>query len=353
MKSVCCRAEMHHPVHTYNETFSNADIQQLRADLLAGVKNPICRVCWYDESVGQISTRQDSIKNKSPQQLQAEIDQPKLKWLWIDPGNYCNLACRTCYPTFSTSVGVEWSRRYHNKNIIQIKKPNIDVLIDEDLSALETLMILGGEPFLDRKHFDLISSVISQKNCVEFNIFYVTNNIKRIPDQLLDILRQYPGIKLVVTASIDATGKQFEYIRTKGRWHDFSENMHHLISLSKVHPNLTYTANITISLLNCLYLDDLYQWLADHEISNITTAFVEGADQYSFMALSESQKQKLIKTLMESKHNLSFVAKSVATSAYDPLLIDRFWQDVEWTRSYYGLIIDDYLPKLVDLINVR
>ena len=350
MQSICCRAQAHRPLVSYRESFDHPDIKQLRQDLLQGIQNPICRVCWQDESVGLTSTRQDSIKGKSLDQMVDEVHRPRLKWLWVDPGNYCNLACRTCFPTFSTSIGVEWAKKYGDKQQIVIKKPNLDVVANEDLGGLETIMILGGEPFIDQEHLRIIDAVIQQKTHVAFTVIYVTNNTKPIPPAVVDYLQRYPDLKVVVVLSVDAVGQQFDYIRTKGHWRDFQQNFDRLDHLRGLHGNLTLTANITIGLLNCLYLDPLYTWIDQNQLSNTTVSFVEGAGQYQFKLLDPVQKQKVIQRLDASDHDLAFVSRSIQTAPYDRRLIDQFWKDVAWTREHLGLDINQYLPELVTLL---
>lgn len=350
MQSVCCRAQNHAPVSKYSETFNHPDITQLRTDLINGIRNPICKVCWQDESVGITSTRQLSIRNKSLEQLQHEIDHPKLRWLWIDPGNHCNLACRTCFPDYSTTLGVEWIKKYDSKHLLQVKKSNLGVIANEDLSDIQTLMILGGEPFLDQTHFQVIDSIITQKSDVVFTIIYITNNTKKIPDTLVGYLSRFPGINMLIVPSLDAVGQPFEYIRTRGKWQEFSSNFEHLCELRSSFSNLQVAANITIGLLNCLYLDPLYTWLHDHKITEITVSFVEGADQYSFKTFTTEQKNKVIDCLGRSKHDFDFVIKSIQSTEHQPDLIDLFWKDIDWTKSYHGIDIDDYLPDLVALL---
>ena len=350
MQSICCRAQKHSPVTSYSHSFEHAEIQQMRQDLLQGVKHPICRVCWQDESVGLVSTRQDSIKGKSIQQLEQEVESPKLKWLWIDPGNYCNLACRTCFPSFSTSLGVEWAKKYNSKQQVIVKKPNLEVIAREDLSQIQTVMILGGEPFIDQEHFKVLDSIIEQKHQVDFQIIYVTNNTRPIPDRVIDYIEKFPDLNVIVTLSLDAVEKQFEYIRTRGHWQEFSQNFDRLDAIRKQNKNLSLCANITIGLLNCLYLEPLYDWIHRNHLSNTTVSFVEGAEHYQFKVLDFDQRQQVIEHLGRSRFDLDFVIRSIQTSSYDPALVDRFWQEIDWTHNHLGLDIKEYLPDLALLL---
>lgn len=349
MRSVCCRAVNHSPVDSYDHTFRHPEIQKLRQDLISGIKNSICEVCWRDEAVGLESTRQKSLIGKNVYQIQNEIQNPRLRWIWIDPGNYCNLSCRTCYPTFSTSLGVEWSKRYQNRNIMMVKKPDLSPIVTEDLSAIETVMVIGGEPFLNLEHLDLLHSIVAQGNSHNCSVIYVTNNSKKIPEPIQNFLADFKKIRIIL--SIDAIDKPFDYIRTGGNWHEFEQNFSYLTDLKTRYSNLEIAFNITIGALNVLYLNKLYSWIQDHSGSDqITTAFVEGADQYMFGIFSYRQKQQLIENLRASPFPLDYVIDMIIKSQFDVLSLEKFWQDAEWTKSFHKLDIVDYLPELIDLI---
>lgn len=354
MKSICCRAKNHDPVTSYAHTFNHPAIQQLRQDLVNGIRNPICEVCWQDEDLGVRSTRQDSIVNKTPQEIQDEVGQPRLKWLWIDPGNYCNLACRSCFPTYSVPVGIEWAQKFQNSSMLMVSKPDLSLIDQQDFSAIESVMILGGEPFLNLEHLQIIDRVIDQKVTKNFTLRYVTNNTKRIPDRVIAYLEPSKLIKMILVLSIDAVGDQFEYIRTKGKWQDFCANFQYLRDLQSSYPNLIITVNLTISLLNCLYLDELYSWLQANGIGSrcITSAFVQGADHYSFRVLDPERKQRMITHLSRSRHDLGFVVGAIEKSDFDQNLIDKFWKETQWTKDYHGLDIHQYLPRLTQLLTI-
>jgi len=352
MKSVCCRAHNHDPVTSYAHTFDHPAVKKLRQDLVSGIRNPICEVCWRDEDLGMISTRQRSIQDKTMDQLQKEVERPQLKWLWIDPGNYCNLACRVCFPKFSVPLGIEWAEKWEDHRQLVVRRPDLSVIADQDLSAIEYVMILGGEPFLNLDHLHIIDRVIDQKNDKKFTIIYVTNNEKSMPDRLVTYLKSFESIKFQIVLSIDAVEDQFEYIRTKGHWSNFCANLQYLRDLQSKHDNLQISVNCTIGLLNCLYLDELYTWLHTHDIeaSHITAAFVEGADHYSFRVLDQDRKKRVVDHLSQSRHDLNYVIGAIEQSDFDQELIGQFWKETAWTKHYHGLDVHQYLPRLTQLL---
>lgn len=354
MRSVCCRAktQFHEPILSYADTFKSVEIQKLRADLIAGVKNPICETCWRDESLGVASTRQIHMKGRTFQDIQQEIKNPHLRWLWLDPGNYCNLSCRVCFPQFSTNVGVERAERLQDKTHIVIHKPNLSVIDKEDFSSLEFVMILGGEPFLNLEHVSVLEAIIRggrSKNCA---LTYVTNNSRSLPDDILRLAPEFGTLRLLL--SVDAIGQQFEYIRTNGKWDQFESNLRYLRDCQRQIENLDIWANVTIGALNCMYLGDLYDWLSDNGIDHnkITSAFVEGHAYYGFSLFDTKQKQIIIDYLRQQRHDFGFVIGQIEQSAHDPALSEQFWAECAWTASRYGMRAEDYLSRLTKILGL-
>jgi len=340
---------------SYAESFNHPDIQQMRQDLLLGKRNPICRVCWSDENLGMVSTRQLSIKDKPIEVLEKEVTNPKLKWLWADPGNYCNFACRTCFSEFSTNLGVEQAKRYSNDNLLIVRKPDLSIMADQDLSEIDTVMILGGEPFLNLEHLAIVDAVIQQKQTKDFTVIYVTNNSKPLPNRVVEYLRLYPAIRVIIVLSLDAVEQQFDYIRTNGKWTDFEQNFKYLCDLKAQGLRLSFNVNTTISVMNLCYLDSLYDWMFTNRIdtqANLTTSFVEGCDHYSFKVLGAKQKSHMTEVLNHSRYDFTNVIQALNQSVFDQQLLDKFWQEIQWTQKQHNLTIERHLPKLLDLLSM-
>jgi organic radical activating enzyme len=330
----------------------NSDIvKNLQQDLLLGVKNPLCKACWDYESIGVTSMRQWHNQNKSVEVIENEIAHKQLKHLVIDSGNVCNLSCRTCWPTSSSSLIKEFwvkSKKFQVDFFeTTIKSTDIGQLKTENFNCIETLSILGGEPFQNLDHIEILEHIIDLGRAGQCALQYSTNGTVPISNKLKNIFTKFKAVNL--SLSIDAIETQFEYIRTNGRWTDTYLNICELIGLSTAHPNICLSTHPTISALNILYLEPLFEWYSAHKFP-WTIVFCNFPKEYSFDIFNDQQKEVIIKTLEKSKFDMSSAISQVQQSKFEEELLQRFYQQIEFTKEYKGLDANIYLPELLMLL---
>lgn len=343
-KSVCCwTAKTLGGVNSFLELRDSPAIHNLQQDLLAGVKNAICQDCWKQEEVGQTSMRQSHSLNKSDLTIKKEIQNKKLKYLVIDSGNVCNLACRTCNPWSSSAWFKEYNEKNSKKFNFAVKQTDTAYLINEEFQELEWLSVLGGEPFQNLDHLQVLEVIVQQgyaKNCT---LGYVTNGTVKMSDKIKDISEHFKLIRL--TLSIDATEKQFEYIRTNGDWNQLVNNIADFSSIK----NIVLGAHPTISALNIFYLDELFQWFTNLSIS-YSLVFCERPTYYSFNIFNDKQKIELIEHLKKSKFDVATIINHINHSVFDQSALEQFWLEIESTKKLKGLDAEVYIPKLLDFL---
>lgn len=349
-QSMCCWAQHQERAQSYTELSNLPEIRKLRQDMVNGIKNPICNYCYEKEQTidGQYTMRVQHTKHLSPQTIADEIKNPRLKTLVIDSGNVCNLACRTCGPHSSSG----WWREADYRNtkqkqqlVVNHKKTDLESLSVEDFSSIQMVNVLGGEPFQNLDHLKILEQIISQGNASNCGLQYTTNATVNLPYEVKNIFSHFRSVGL--TVSIDATGSQFEYIRTNGRWQDVARNIDDWKTLSNVNIN----AHPVISALNVLYLEDLYDWFLVHNLT-WTVVICEWPMAYSFRIFTPQQKSKIITKLEGSKHkqNHQQLIKYIASIPYDPQAYLQFLDENKITQEFRNLAIEDYLPELVLLL---
>ena len=86
------------------EYYHSKELNKVRQDLLDGIKNPHCRICWDDEEKGGDSQRlisnRTSVKGTSVPFMD-QIKHPNLDNVTsfdLTLGNLCNLKCVMCTP---------------------------------------------------------------------------------------------------------------------------------------------------------------------------------------------------------------------------------------------------------------
>ena len=357
LKWVCCVYS--HPtdqnLKSHNQIKHSPKIVQLQQDLLDGVKSPECNGCWRLESSGIPSLRtrvMHRLKYDYQQEFDVRVEQlvnkKNLKFLWINSGSVCNLACRSCSHVYSSSLFKEHKDRFNKIPVSGITKTDISSLIEEDYSDILEIMILGGEPFLNLEHVQILDEIVRQGHSKQAELKYFTNGTVKLPH---DIERNIPHFKQVMfQISIDAIDTQFEYIRTNGKWSTIVDSFAYFGELQKTHGNLVLSVQITISALNVMYLDELLNWLGNFNIETVVQWPVSEPNEYTFKILNQRQKDSVVHYLKTLSHDVSGLISHVEGTTFDPTALEKFHREVAWTESYKGLALQDYLPRLIDLL---
>ena len=218
--SVCCWLKLDKKVNSFVEVQQSTEIHELQQALLSGVRHSKCNACWESEDYKIKSMRQKFSLNKNENEMITEITHKKLKYLVLDSGNVCNLACRTCGPWSSSGLVKEFKVRY-NQSYFPIKKTRIDSLLKEDYSDVIQVDVLGGEPFQNLDHLEVLEKIIADGNNGNVKLNYVTNATTKLSPQIYNLFSNFKEVNLIL--SIDATHMQFEYIRTNGVWNDVAK----------------------------------------------------------------------------------------------------------------------------------
>jgi pyruvate-formate lyase-activating enzyme len=180
----------------------------------------------------------------------------------------CNFACAYCMPEISSKIYGEIQAhgpyQLHTKQLNAIREdrsttkldlttPGDNVYIDAFWKAipgwwntLDTFRITGGEPLLS-KHTWLMMDYV-EANANKELTFAVNTNLG-VPDQKIDLLIERvnqiaPNLKrFEVYTSVEATGKQAEYIRFGMEYDKFMANAERVLMESKANLILMTTIN--------------------------------------------------------------------------------------------------------------
>jgi radical SAM protein with 4Fe4S-binding SPASM domain len=322
----CCMTPLHD-----NHSFGNVKTQKLieivnsdqaklmRRNMLEG--NPLpdaCKRCTSKEAVGLNSMRtgfndrwydevKDSINSTS---ADGTISKLQLTYWDFRFSNYCNLACTTCSPLFSTQWSDDWIKlhpgvdRYNDTRLIDLKKADIfweD--ISNNLDYMKEIHFAGGEPLIMPEHWRILK-LLDEKQKYDVNLRYSTNGttLGRDKDDVLSYWKKFNHVHL--SLSIDGVGDAFEYIRYKGKWKSTFENLKR-IRESEV---ADYWFHPTVSILNIFRLTEL------HEV-------LHNADLIPLKAIHRNQKFNI-----------------------ENYWIDRFHLNPLFTPGYYSITV---LPALL------
>ena len=170
------------------DIFNSTEVIRVRQNLRLGIKDPGCKKCWNEEDAGRASKRVRDIQFKKFVAVDIE---DRLKILELNLGNTCNVKCRTCGPWSSS----QWIREYYDTKYerkadvsyegFAKQQTRYTALYDSDspfwdgvfqaAPDLEHLDFYGGEPFLIKKQWELITHCAEKGYAKNQILHYNTN----------------------------------------------------------------------------------------------------------------------------------------------------------------------------------
>jgi pyruvate-formate lyase-activating enzyme len=256
----------------------NANVAQVRSDMLNDTKSSSCSACWKMESAGLPSKRtidnQDfvDLTGCSITQLQEQVQSPQHLAYQIKLSNHCNLACKTCYPQDSTGWYKEYNR-WHQIKFYNTFRTNSDTFDEIDYGRARVIEFLGGEPLLHQDHTIILEKLLAAGNR-DCRLIYTTNGTQIPSKHEIEIMKQFKNVWF--NFSIDGVGPVFEYLRYPAQWNNVLANIEQIKSLgfqtSCVH---------LLSNLNIHRLDEFLPWaLKMFGVGRVSINFVRGYPEY-------------------------------------------------------------------------
>lgn len=282
-----------------NTTISDARnhevYKKIRIQMLNGEKPVECNLCFKEESVGLNSKRKgmflkyDVSGYKELTNIDGSIDTEKfpLKYIDIRFGNLCNLKCRYCGPSDSSlwyEDFVEYNEvksfNYYGSKTYDLKLVNqkwtIDSMdfewyegekfwknISQLLPYIDRYYFTGGEPTINKVHFNLLQLIIdsgySHGTTLEYN-----SNMVAIPEKLYEMWSHFK--KVEIGCSLDGYKEYANYLRYPSKWEDLEKNMDRL---GNAGDNIVGGVATTISIYNILNFLELSKWLLNKNYKNL------------------------------------------------------------------------------------
>jgi MoaA/NifB/PqqE/SkfB family radical SAM enzyme len=286
---VCCRS---HPIgdircQSLEEIWNNNSMQRIRKQVLNGERPKECEPCFSLEDQGVESLRQRHIKGEIPE---ARINlYPNTEFKEVLPfniptmevklNNLCNLKCRMCNPTDSTSWN-DWEQveefydkenNYIADNVRKlnlVRKPYLDTFdnnpnwwesFEKNLPNFRRVEFAGGEPLMDPQHFKILDMLMPYAKDIE--IKYATNGTTLGISKGRTIHEYWPNFRSVaVNVSIDGIGDVYNYIRGNGDWNAVVQNVQEIQKI----PNVSRVVGaVAVQVSNVLILDKMIKYFLD------------------------------------------------------------------------------------------
>lgn len=250
-------------------------VEQLKQDLINGVKNKNCARCHTSEESTNFATlRQHYLKYYPLDSLEDnELNVIDIRW-----NNKCNLSCQYCGPevssTWETKLGLPLS------SVNQTYQDDVLDWVLERSDQLREIMLAGGETMLMKQNYKLFKHApMKSKFTIVTNLSYDLEHLPCIPD-----LIRRPKDNIIWTISAENTHKQFEYVRNGASWDLLVKNIKFLLK----HWPHSVGLNIVYSVLCATELDKTYKTFSELGVNKVTIIPIFRNDELSINRMPES-----------------------------------------------------------------
>ena len=311
-----------------DEYFKSKHLKKIKKNMYSGKNiSETCQVCINKEKIENASTRKTIYKkifyglwNKD---IISKVD--------YRPDNLCNLKCYMCSPRDSSLIE---NKLIELNKIDPIKNYNTSDIYQLDFSKIVDFKILGGEPTINQKIFDVLDFLIDNNHAKNINLEYTTN-CTSINDRWLNRIKNFKNVN--TTMSVDATGKCLEYIRTGAKWSTIESNIPKIISSSN-----DFSFNIVVQAINFLMIEQWFGYFLKYDPRDIMFTSLHRIPG-SLNIIPDNIKKEKMNYLKELQHPLAIRAlKYFKDSEYDPDEVEKFWKfiefnDIIWKRDIFKL----------------
>lgn len=341
---------------TLEHAWNNAEMRQLRLDLLNGVRNARCNACWKLEDSNVTSLRQKYNNNethykKSRKAIESMSQTGEINttpaWIEFKLSNICNLKCRMCHPMDSTKwfndyklikhlhddswqkhmteLGLDDSAKLVNYNNAFFEK------LPEFMGNIDQLSFAGGEPLMDENHYRILDSVIS--NAENLELRYATN-MTVLKAGKYNALDYFPKFKRVIlSASLDGPPDLNEYIRGESKSASIEQN----INLAKNLENVIVMGKLTVQALNIFYVPEALEWFRQLELDT-DVHFVTWPDHLDARIWTGKAREKIIYKLENYIDKLSTNEYNIKKTAQN--VLNYFVQSNLYTTQKFNKFLE-------------
>jgi len=281
--------------------------------------------------------------------------------------NLCNLKCRSCGPSFSSSwyqdqlkLAPDYAKNH--KALIFAGKYETDLWeqLIEHMDHVEQIYFAGGEPIMMDEHYRILEELERRK---KFNVrlIYNTNFTQiRLKDRtVFDYWKKFDSVS--IGASLDASFEHGEYIRKGTVWEDVEQNRRLMM---QVCPQVDFYVSATLSILNAWHLPDFHRDWADRGLisaKDFNINIVTNPEHYRLDIAPAEYKQRLQEkyqqhlawlTPQDSLRRASNGYQSAINfmmSNDNSQLINKFWQKTNQLDAIRNEIWSDSIPELAAL----
>lgn len=193
---------------TLNDYMQSPYLAEIRNNMKTGW-DPGCAICKNDVESGRFSMM-ESIN------LGSVAEEFTIDSIEITTNNICNFRCRTC----SSDSSSKWGETLGEP--LKFKKNNVSRVLDNlDLTKINNVKVMGGEPFITSDLENIIESILDSGN--DTFTLHTSTNLSFFPRKMLNSISKIKNFMIVF--SIDGVGELNNYIRHDSDWNTVESNL--------------------------------------------------------------------------------------------------------------------------------
>lgn len=255
--------------NSLREIWNDAPMRELRLNMLNGVPTSTCNRCYEQEAAGFFSMRNSANKHHGHHIARVDATEADgtvsdFSMLYWDVrfSNLCNLRCRSCGPSFSSSwyqdqLAIAPDYKNHHKALIFAGKYETDLWeqLLEHIDYVEQVYFAGGEPMMMDEHYRILEELVRRKR-FDVRLIYNTNFTQiRLRDcTVFDYWKKFHSVS--VGASLDGSHERGEYIRKGTDWAEVEQNRR---LMQEICPDVDFYVSATLSIMNAWHLPDFHR----------------------------------------------------------------------------------------------
>ena len=313
-----------------------------------------CYMCVHANSTIRQKVADEGVWNDRIFLKYSKIAKEKLRWVTKDKNEIYNDEDVEIDKDGVIYIQLDKGNLKNDGVAKKVEVTNTESMVEQTVALapyIRSIKIIGGEPLIMKKHYELLDRLIEIDEAKNIMIKYQTN-LTETKAGKHNIFKYIPEFKLVsMVASVDGVGKTIEYMRRRCSWDKIVDNA----KLCDEYDNVDVDFNGLVSFLSVMRFYEVIDWcLANPFIDQINWAMLETPPHLRVNNLPEKIKKDLIPKYegwpdiqdalrMPAEKNLDML------EVFDYLLkADEYYKGTKWEMNLFDVfpeLEEYYIPK--------
>ena len=327
---------------------NDPNMKTLRENMLVGIKSPGCIKCYDQEGKNNAESLRTYINGRFSNVKKELLDNTfyKLQYIEMSIDNICNLQCKMCDSKFSTRLALR--DKFLGEPVYKKLEPNFRKFDNTDLSELELVKVLGGEPFMSPNFVKFIDYMIQRADPSKITIEIATNGTVVPGKSLINKLNRFKLLDIHV--SLDSFDKSNDYQRYGSSYLKIFDNAKLFVTLFN---NANISFHTVVSLLTANNLGSTIDYLTGQHDYHMTVDFVRYPHHLSLIHAPTEYVSWVLQCNEHSKWATDLITTFLALNNYNEKYWHEFLQHIIKLDGFYNTNLRDYNYELYTFLNLH